>query len=90
MEELFLLNTTYALCFLILVCCYLKFEFSDEPLYPQSGFRKNLYSSVALIHVFLGSKTVPVFKVISSMKVELLCFFTLKHAIIVAVSLPTF
>lgn len=38
----------------------------------------------------LGSKIVPVLKVISSVKVELLCLFILKQAIIVAVLLPTF
>lgn len=34
---------------LILVCCSLKFELLDEPLYPQSWGHKNLSSSVALI-----------------------------------------
>lgn len=47
-------------------------------------------SSVTQIHVFLDHSYFISFKVISSMEVELLCIFILKHTSIVAVSLPTF
>lgn len=57
-------------------------------IHSLGSIKISMYSSVALIHVFLGSKIV--FKVISSIKVELLRIFILKHAIIVAVSLLTF
>lgn len=72
------------------VCCSLQLELSDEALYPQSRGHKSLSSSVELILVLLGSKIVPVLKVITSVKVELLCLFILKHAVIVGVILPTF